>query len=196
MEQPRDSHWNALKHTLNYVHSTCGQGKILNATDELTLQAFSDSGWGSCLNSRRSVTCYVLLLGKSSISWKSKKQGTVSRSSSEAKYRAMVAAATNSWINNSYEEDFFTLSPTVCKRLIWIYFLKHKSEVFKVFVDFYHMICTQFQTPIRILRTDNGREYVNTEMHQFFTSKGIIHQTSCPDTPNKMVSLNGKTEPY
>ena len=72
-----------------------------------------------------------------------------------------------------------------CTRMSWIYFLKHKSEVFEVFVNFYHMICTQFQTQLRILRIDNGREYVNTEIHKFFASKGIIHQTSCPDTPQQ-----------
>ena len=67
----------------------------------------------------------------------------------------------------------------------WIYFLKHKSEAFKVFVDFYNMICTQFQAKPHIFRTDNGREYVNSDMHQFFTTKGIIHQTSCRDTPQQ-----------
>lgn len=68
MQQPRDSHWNALKHTLHYVHSTCGQRSILNATNQLTMQAFSDSDWGSCLDSRRSVIGYILLLQKSLIS--------------------------------------------------------------------------------------------------------------------------------
>ena len=72
-----------------------------------------------------------------------------------------------------------------CTQMSWIYFLKHKSEVFGVFVNFYNMICSQFQTHPRVLRTDNGREYVNSNMHQFITSKGLIHQTSCPDTPQQ-----------
>ena len=37
-----------------------------------------------------------------------------------------------------------------CTRMSWIYFLKHKSEVFKVFIDFYNMICTQFQAQSHI----------------------------------------------
>ena len=43
-----------------------------------------------------------------------------------------------------------------CTRMCWIYFLKHKSEVFDVFVKFYNMIVTQFIAKPKILRSDNG----------------------------------------
>lgn len=43
MQNPREFHLKALKHTLNYVHSTCGQGISLSKSDKITLQAFSDS---------------------------------------------------------------------------------------------------------------------------------------------------------
>ncbi|XP_057529771.1 uncharacterized protein LOC130808310 [Amaranthus tricolor] len=72
-----------------------------------------------------------------------------------------------------------------CTRMSWIYFLKQKSEVFHVFVEFYNMICTQFQTQPRMFRTDNGREYINSNMQQFFKQQGLIHQTSCPNTPQQ-----------
>lgn len=52
MQQPRSTHWNALTHTLHYVHSTCGQGIVLQGSNTLTLQAFSDSDWGACCDSR------------------------------------------------------------------------------------------------------------------------------------------------
>lgn len=73
MQQPRDSHWHALQHTRNYVHSTCGQGIVLSGGKDIVLQAFSDSDWASSVDSRRSITGYILFLGKSSVSWKSKK---------------------------------------------------------------------------------------------------------------------------
>ena len=99
MQTPRLPHINALHHTLRYVASTSGQGILIQGSDKLTLQAFSDSDWASCPNSRRSITGYILLLGGSPIAWKSKKQSTVSKSSSEAEYRAMSSAASEvAWV--------------------------------------------------------------------------------------------------
>ena len=99
MQTPRLPHIDALHHTLRYVAHTSGQGILMKGSDKLTLQAFSDSDWASCPNSRRSITGYILLLGGSPIAWKSKKQSTVSKSSSEAEYRAMSSAASEvTWV--------------------------------------------------------------------------------------------------
>ena len=83
----------ALQHTLSFVANIVTQGILLKASDQLKLQAFSNADWASCVDSRRSITLYVLLLGDSPITWKSKKQHTVSKSSAEDEYRAMAAAA-------------------------------------------------------------------------------------------------------
>ncbi|XP_019105475.2 uncharacterized mitochondrial protein AtMg00810-like [Beta vulgaris subsp. vulgaris] len=93
MHSPKIAHYQALVHNLHYVNSTVGQGIFLKASDKLTLQAYCDSDWAARPNTRKSVTGYVLLLGTSPISWNSKKQGTTSKSSSEAEYRAMAQAA-------------------------------------------------------------------------------------------------------
>ncbi|XP_021739470.1 uncharacterized protein LOC110705845 [Chenopodium quinoa] len=93
MHSPRLPHVHSLHHTLRYVASTVGQGILLQATDQLTLRAFCDSDWAACPFTRKSVTGYVLLLGNSPISWKSKKQSTTSKSSAEAEYRAMSHAS-------------------------------------------------------------------------------------------------------
>lgn len=105
MQQPRLAHVDALHHTLRYIADTTGQGILMNGSDALTLQAYSDSDWASCPDSRRSVTGYVVLLGSSPISWKSKKQPTISKSSSEAEYRAMSSAAGEiTWLVRLLEE--------------------------------------------------------------------------------------------
>ena len=105
MHSPTLQHVDALIHTLKYIKGTAGQGILLRATDQLTLQAYSDSDWASCPTTRRSVTGYILLLGNSPISWKSKKQSTISKSSSEAEYRAMSQAAGEvTWVVRLLEE--------------------------------------------------------------------------------------------
>ncbi|KAJ0617795.1 putative RNA-directed DNA polymerase [Helianthus annuus] len=85
---------------------------------------------------------------------------------------------------------YFILFVDDCTRMTWVYFKKNKAEVYEKFVMFYAMIQTQFQTQIQILRSDNGGEFVNTSMKQFFTTKGLIHQTSCAHTPEQ----NGVSE--
>jgi len=75
------------------------------ATDHLSLQAYSDSDWAACPFSRRSVTGYLIHLRTSPISWKSKKQSIVSKSSSELEYRAMSqASAELTWLVRMLEE--------------------------------------------------------------------------------------------
>ena len=105
MQNPRTSHLPALAHTLSHIQSTTTQGILLKGSDHLSLQAFSDSDWVACPTSRRSVIGYLILLESSLISWKSKKQGTVLKSSSEAEYRAMAQAASKvTWLVRLLEE--------------------------------------------------------------------------------------------
>ena len=73
LHAPRISHYNALQHLLQYVTHSSTQGILLKGSEQLRLQAFSDSDWGSCPDSRRSISGYILMLGHSPISWKSKK---------------------------------------------------------------------------------------------------------------------------
>jgi transposase InsO family protein len=70
-------------------------------------------------------------------------------------------------------------------KFTWVYLLKHKSDTFQVFTQFRAMIETQFSLPIKILRTDCGGEFLSTPFNQFCSSKGIIHQLSCPHTPQQ-----------
>ena len=105
MQSPTQEHFSAFTHTLNYIASTSGQGILLKGSDHIQLHAYSDSDWGACLDTRRSVTGYIMMFGHSPVSWKSKKQNTVSKSSSEAEYRAMSAVASEiTWLVRLLEE--------------------------------------------------------------------------------------------
>lgn len=93
MHSPRQSHLKLALRVLRYLKLSPGKGVSFTRSDTFSLSSFIDADWGKCLTTRRSVTGYCLFLGNSMISWKSKKQGTVSRSSAESEYRAMAAAA-------------------------------------------------------------------------------------------------------
>ncbi|KAJ0495264.1 putative RNA-directed DNA polymerase [Helianthus annuus] len=70
-------------------------------------------------------------------------------------------------------------------RAVWCYFLQNKSEVFENIKVFYELVLTQFKKKIKVIRSDNGTEFVNNQMHNFCLSKGILHQTSCAYTPQQ-----------
>ena len=68
-------------------------------------------------------------------------------------------------------------------RVSWVYLLRDKSEVPQIFENFYAMIHTQYDTNIQIIRTDNGTKYFNSILGNFLLKKGILHQSSCVQTP-------------
>ena len=70
-------------------------------------------------------------------------------------------------------------------RLCWVYLLTDKTKVRSVFMNFHSMIQIQFHTKIQILRTDNGTEYFNHSLSTYLQENGIIHQSSCVDTPQQ-----------
>ncbi|KAE8672566.1 G patch domain-containing protein TGH [Hibiscus syriacus] len=67
----------------------------------------------------------------------------------------------------------------------WVFLMREKSEVESLFKSFYQKVETQFDSKIKILRSDNGSEYLNKTLGYFFKEKGIVHLTSCVNTPQQ-----------
>ncbi|XP_071695345.1 uncharacterized protein [Rutidosis leptorrhynchoides] len=88
-------------------------------------------------------------------------------------------------VNGGHNFRYFLLFIDDCTRMTWTYFLTNKSEVFDKFTTFSNMIQTQFQSKIQVLRSDNGGEFFNTQMKLLCEEKGIIHQATCPHTPQQ-----------
>ena len=88
MHDLRESHLAALKR-LRYVRGTVGFGLVLHRSPTSELVVYTDVDWAGCPDTRRSTSGYVVFLGGNLVSWSSKRQPVVSRSSAEAEYRAV-----------------------------------------------------------------------------------------------------------
>lgn len=78
--------------------------------------------------------------------------------------------------------QFFLTIVDDYSRGTWVYLMKHKSETCSLLVSFVHLVETQFNKRVKVIRSDNGPEF---SMTQFYASKGIEHQTTCVNNPQQ-----------
>ncbi|MED6204122.1 hypothetical protein PIB30_116775 [Stylosanthes scabra] len=90
MHQPQQQHWKALKRILRYLSGKARHGILFTKSTDFHLLAFSDADWANDLDDRRSTSGYCIYLGNNPIFWSTRKQNTMSRSSTEAKYRCLA----------------------------------------------------------------------------------------------------------
>ena len=63
--------------------------------------------------------------------------------------------------------------------------LGSKGEVFNTFQNFHAHVTNQYDAKVKILRTDNGREYMSNVFQEYLRKNGIVHQTTFPYTPQQ-----------
>lgn len=101
MHDPRTQHLTALKRIIRYIQGTKGHGLQMYRSNNTTLTAYSNADWSGCPDTRRSTSGYCVYRGSNLLSWSSKRQNTISRSSFEAEYRGVAnTVAETCWIRN------------------------------------------------------------------------------------------------
>ncbi|XP_070057836.1 uncharacterized mitochondrial protein AtMg00810-like [Nicotiana tomentosiformis] len=86
MHAPKQSHLDATTRVVGYIKTASGQGLLLPVEGDVQIFAYCDADWDACLHTRRSVTGYLVFYDDALISWKSKNQEIIARSSIEAEF--------------------------------------------------------------------------------------------------------------
>uniref|UniRef100_A0ACD5YWM8 Uncharacterized protein n=1 Tax=Avena sativa TaxID=4498 RepID=A0ACD5YWM8_AVESA len=99
MHAPTDTHFQLIKRILRYVQGTSHFGLQLFRQSGCDLVAYSDADWAGCPDTRKSTSGFGIFLGSNLVSWSSKRQHIVSRSSAEAEYRSVAnTVAESCWL--------------------------------------------------------------------------------------------------
>lgn len=97
-------HWDQLLHVVKYLSTTRNEGIFLRPGD-FTMKTYTDSDWGGNLDSRRSTSGIVIMLGSGLVFWKSKIQKTVAHSTMEAEFKALATAVSFAlWVKDFINE--------------------------------------------------------------------------------------------
>jgi hypothetical protein len=107
-------------------------GLLIRPSSQQELVVYSDADWAGCPDTRKSTSGYAVFLGDSLISWSSKCQNAISRSSTEAEYRAVAnAVAEATWLRQLLTELHTPLCKTTlvyCDNVSTIYMSKNPIQ--------------------------------------------------------------------
>lgn len=92
MQKPIKGHMGLVNHLLRYLKANPGRGILMNKNGHTNLIGYVHADWAGNPLDRKSTSGFCMFVGENPVTWKSKKQTVVARSSAEAEYRAMAAA--------------------------------------------------------------------------------------------------------
>jgi len=118
MATPRSTHFSTVLRILRYLNGTLFHGLHFSSKSPLELHAYTNANWAGDPTDRRSTTGYCFLLDTFLISWPSKKQSVVARSSTEAEYRALANTTSEllwlRWLLQDMGVSFPSATPVYC----------------------------------------------------------------------------------
>ncbi|XP_016191763.1 uncharacterized protein LOC107632610 [Arachis ipaensis] len=163
MHNPLLAHWKAVKRILRYLQGTQEHGLLLHKCNDYKLYGFSDSDWVADLEDRRSVLGYCVFFGANLVTWSCRKQTTISRSSTEAKFQSLAACEADiTWVKNllSGLKIALTTAPSI--------FCDNLSTILLTANPVLHDKMKHFQLDIQVVR-----EKINNKSLQVVHISGI-----------------------
>ncbi|KAM2468901.1 hypothetical protein PS1_010539 [Malus domestica] len=93
MHSPSMDHLKIVHRVLRYLKGSIGRGILMRNNSHTQISGYTDADWAGNSLDRKSTTGFCTFVGGNLVTWKSKKQSVVARSSAEAEYRAMASTA-------------------------------------------------------------------------------------------------------
>ena len=105
MHAPGPAHFEAVYRILKYLKGTPGKGLLFKPQGHLQIEAYTDADWAGSIVDRRSTSGYCSFAGGNLVTWRSKKQNMVARSSAKAEFRTVAHGICEiMWIRRLLEE--------------------------------------------------------------------------------------------
>lgn len=105
MHSPSEEHMKAVIRILQYLKSSPGRGIMFTKGDNLSVKGYTDADWAGSIDDRHSTAGYLTFVGGNLVTWRSKKQGVIARSSAEVEYIGMAKGVCELlWIKTLLQE--------------------------------------------------------------------------------------------
>ena len=107
-DKPKKAHWDSIKRVIRYVKGTSNYGLLYgknNSNDDVPVLAYSDADFAGDPNTRKSTSGYIIKLGHDLITWSSRKQQTVTLSTTESEFVAACSTVQEMvWLDRLFRE--------------------------------------------------------------------------------------------
>jgi hypothetical protein len=168
MHAPTVTHAGLLKRILRYLKGTVSLGIHLFVAPTPTITAYTDADWAGCPDTRRSTSGHAIFIGDSIVSWSSKRQTTVSRSSAEAEYRGVANVVSEcTWLRQLLHEfhcDVLKATVAYCDNISSVYMarnLVHHRRTKHIEIDIHFVREKVALGELRVLQIPSARQFAD-----------------------------------